>query len=360
MPGNVFVYVSNAADGDISTYRLAPTGELEVRPRVPVAEAVMPMTVSRDKRFLYAAARSKPFRVFAYAIERGTGALTPLGSSPLAESMPYIALDRTDRFLLAASYGGHVISVNRVGADGRVSPEASQVIQTGRNPHSIRIDATNRFIFVPNLGSGIIMQFVFDAASGRMAANTPPVVLARQGLGPRHCLFSDDNRFLYVLDEFLAAVTVYALDETTGLLTWAGEACGVPAEAGLKPGAPRAPVVAGSTAAPPDTSRDIWAADIRLTPDGRFLYISERTGSTLAGFAVNRETGLLTYRDSTSTERQPRGFAIDPTGRFLVACGEESDQVSVHAIGQADGALTRIGRYPGGKGANWVEIVGFD
>ena len=105
MPGPTFVYVSNAADGDISTYRLTPEGDLKAGPRVRAALAVMPMTVSADKRFLYAAARSTPHAVFVYAIDRATGALTAVDSSPLAESMAYISLDRTGRFLFAASYG---------------------------------------------------------------------------------------------------------------------------------------------------------------------------------------------------------------------------------------------------------------
>ena len=360
MPGPTFVYVSNAADGDISTYRLTPEGDLKAGPRVRAALAVMPMTVSADKRFLYAAARSTPHAVFVYAIDRATGALTAVDSSPLAESMAYISLDRTGRFLFAASYGGHVVSVNAVGADGRVAPAASQVIPTGRNPHSIRVDATNRFVFVPTLGNDQVMQFTFDGKTGRLTANAPPAVPAREGTGPRHCLLANDNRFLYVLGEFRATVAVFALDGDSGLLTPIGEAAGVPADAGLKPGGPRAPVAAGTTAAPPDTSRDIWAADIRMTPDGRFLHISERTGSTLAGFAVNRETGLPTYLGGTPTERQPRGFAVDAAGRFLVACGEESDRVAVYAIDQAGGALKRLGRHSGGNGANWVEIVTFD
>ena len=105
---------------------------------------------------------------------------------------------------------------------------------------------------------------------------------------------------------------------------------------------------------------DIWAADIHMTPNGKFLYISERTSSTLGAFGVDAVTGKLTYLGSTPTEKQPRGFAIDPTGRFLVAAGEKSDTISVYAIDQASGALKPLQKYPAGKGANWVEIVGLD
>ena len=106
--------------------------------------------------------------------------------------------------------------------------------------------------------------------------------------------------------------------------------------------------------------RDIWAADIHLTPDGKFLYLSERTESTLNAFSVDGATGRLTYRSTHATERQPRGFAIDPSGRFVVATGEKSDMISLYAIDAASGALERRRRYPTGKGANWVAIVRFD
>lgn len=354
-----FVYVSNAADGDISTYRMLATGELLVGPRVPAAPVVMPMVVSPDKRFLYAAARSQPYKVFVYAIDREHGTLESLGSFPLAESMAYISLDHSGRFLFAASYGAHLVSVNVLEADGRVSPKPLQVVPTGLNAHSIRVDRSNRFVFVPNLGNDQIMQFTFDGTTGRLAANTPASVQVDKGTGPRHVVLSGDNRFVYVLSEFLAKVLVFSLDSRVGRLTQIGEAVGLPANSGLRPGSRRDPIAAGSTVAPPDTSRDIWAADIHLTPNGRFLYISERTSDTLAGFSVNQKTGLLTYLGSAPTEKQPRGFTIDAKGQFLVATGEASDMVSVHAIDPASGALARLGRYPVGKGGNWVEIVSF-
>lgn len=359
MAAETFVYVSNAADGDISTYRMLASGELRVGPRVPAAPVVMPMAVSPDKRLLYAAARSQPYRLFVYAIDREKGTLKPLGTSPLAESMAYISLDRGGRFLFAASYGAHLVSVNALEADWRVLPEPLQIVPTGRNAHSIQVDGSNRFVFVPNLGNDQIMQLTFDGTTGRLAPNTPDAVRVEEGTGPRHVVMSADNRFVYVLSEFLAKVLVFSLDSATGRLTQIGEAVGLPVDSGLRPGSRRDPVAAGSTAAPPDTSRDIWAADIHLTPDGRFLYMSERTSDTLAGFSVNQETGLPTYLGSVPTEKQPRGFAIDAKGQFLVATGEASDMVSVHAIDPESGALTRLGRYPVGKGANWVEIVSF-
>ena len=76
--------------------------------------------------------------------------------------------------------------------------------------------------------------------------------------------------------------------------------------------------------------------------------------------AVNAANGTVSYTSSTPTERQPRGFRIDPTGRFMVVSGEKSEMLATYAIDPASGSLRPVGRFPTGKGANWVEIVSFD
>ena len=320
----------------------------------------MPMTVSPDRKFLYAATRSKPFSVYTYSIDAASGALKQVAASPLAESFPYISLDKTGRYLFGASYGAHLISVNRVDANGRVSNDPLQVIPVGRNAHSIRVDESNKFVYVPTLGSDSMFQFTFDAASGHLASNTPAIVLLKPLTGPRHFITASDNRFLYALNELQGTVTTYALDAKTGLLTEKDSVSGVPRDAKLTPGAPRGAVGAPGGPPPRDTSNDIWSADIHMTPNGKFLYMTERTSSTLGAFSVDGATGKLTYLGSTPTEKQPRGFAIDAKGQFLVASGEKSETISVYAIDGANGALKPVGKYPTGKGANWVEIVSFD
>lgn len=355
-----YVYVSNGADGDIGCYRMQPDGALKAGARVKAADAVGPLAVSPDRRFVYAAVRSQPFSVHVYAIDRASGALTPLSVSPLTQSFPYISLDRTGRWLFGASYHAHLISVNAVDADGSVAAAPLQVIPVGNNAHAIRVDASNRFLYVPTLGSDQVFQFVFDAQSGRLSANTPAAGQMQAGTGPRHFVTSADNRFVYVLSELLGTVTTFALDNTTGLLSEVSCASGLPPDTRLVPGAPRLAAGAAGTALPRNRDRDIWAADIRLRPDGKFLYISERTNSTLTVFSVNAKSGKLRYLGSTPTELQPRGFAIDPQGSFLVASGEKSETISVYAIEQTSGALALLKQHPGGKGANWVEIVSFD
>jgi 6-phosphogluconolactonase len=353
-----FVYVSNAEDGDIGMYTLQADGSLQPGQRFKAAKLVMPMAVSPDKRFLIAAVRSKPYQAYTYSIDKSSGALNLVGTGTLAESYPYIALDRSGRYLLGASYGANQVGVNPVAADGRVG-EPLQVIPTARNAHSIRTDNTNRFVFVPHLGTDQVFQFLFDEKSGRLTANTPPVLQLKQGTGPRHLIVSSDNRFVYLLNELTGTVTTLSLDPNAGTLKELDSVSVLPPDTKLGIGMPRG-AVGTPGAAPRNTDNDIWASDLHLTPNGRFLYAAERTSSTLGAFRVDTASGKLTYLGSTPTERQPRGFNIDPTGRFVVVSGEQSDTISSYAINAETGALMPIGRYPTGKGSNWVEIVAFD
>ena len=210
-----FVYVSNAADGDIAAFSMQPDGALQPGARVKAADAVGPMAVSPDRRFLYAAVRSKPFSLHAYAIDPGTGALAPLAVSPLAESFPYIALDRTGRYLFGASYYANMISVNAVGTDGRVAAEPLRWSRWAATPHSIRAGREQPVRLCPHAGQRPDVQFAFDANSGG-SARTRPRSRKCKRTGPRHFVTSADNKFLYVLSELLATVTTFALDARTG------------------------------------------------------------------------------------------------------------------------------------------------
>lgn len=358
------VYVSNAADGAIDIYTMdKTTGALTPVGKADAGKLVMPMTVSPNRKHLYAVVRSEPFKVLTYAIDPATGALAQKASAPLPDSMPYVSTDATGRFLLTASYGGHKIAVNPIGADGLITAAASQVIETGKNAHEIIADKSNKFVFATNLGSDQIVQFKFDAKSGALAPNDPPAFKTRPGHGPRHFRFSPDNRFVYVLHELSGHVAQLAFDPVKGTLREVDSVSSVPADSGLVPGVALAPLSPSAMAAPganapkPDERPKIWAADIQLTPNGKFLYSTERTQSKIALFKVARKTGKVTYVTNYATEKQPRGIKVDPSGKFLIVAGEKSDRLAVFKINRVSGILTEAGRYPVGNGANWVEIV---
>jgi 6-phosphogluconolactonase len=212
---------------------------------------------------------------------------------------------------------------------------------------------------VPTLGANQVLQFLFDAKTGKLTANEPAAVMARPGDGPRHLVFARDNRHLYVLNELTGNIAQFAIDQKKGTLRAVDSVGSVPPEAGLVPGVAQAP--AGTTAPPgapkADDKPKVWAADIQLTPNGKFLYSTERTLSKIALFSVAPGTGKLKYVTNFSTEKQPRGIKIDPSGTYLVASGEKSDRLAVYRINPSNGRLTEINRFPVGNGANWVEIV---
>ncbi len=356
-----FVYVSNAQDGNIDAYTMdTSTGALTAIGKAEAGKPVMPMPVSPNKKHLYAVVRSQPTRVLTYVIDPVTGALTQKASAPLPDSMPYVSTDRTGRYLFTASYGGDKLAVSPIGENGLVEAEAIQVIPTGRNAHSILPDRSNKFVYAATLGANQVLQFTFDGKTGKLTPNEPAAVSPGAGHGPRHIAFSPDNKNLYVLNELSGHVTQFAVDSGKGTLTLVESISSVPADAGLVWGTPQAPVGAAPTpaAAPPkDEKPKGWAADIQITPNGKFLYATERTTNKIALFTVAPGTGKLAYVANFATEAQPRGIRIDPSGQYLVASGEKSDRLSVYKIDQSTGKLGEPGRYPVGNGANWVEIV---
>ncbi|HZP77046.1 MAG TPA: beta-propeller fold lactonase family protein [Pseudolabrys sp.] len=358
-----FVYVSNAEDGTIDAYVLdLKSGTLTAVGTAQAAKLVMPMTIAPNKKFLYAVVRSQPARVLTYTIDAKSGALAQKASAALPDSMPYVSTDRTGRFLFTASYGGDKVAVSPIGANGLVTAEAVQVLPTGRNAHSILAERTNRFVYSANLGANQVLQFSFDARSGKLTPLDPPAVKPERGHGPRHLAVSRDNRFLYVLNELSGHVTQYAIDPDKGTLKLLDSVPSVPPELGMKWGQPQGAVGAASagpaSAAPkPEDKPPIWAADLRFTPNGKFLYTTERNTDKIALFTVALDSGKLIYVTNFATERQPRGINIDPSGQYLIASGEKSEQLSVYRIDTASGKLGEPKRFPVGKGANWVEIV---
>jgi len=358
-----FVYVACAGVTEISVMEMnLGNGDLKLIQKAKTGKTVMFLAVSPDRRFLYASIRSVPYSVASYSIDSNTGELTHLSTAPLPDNMAYISTDKTGRFLFSASYAGHKISVNPIGARGFVQADPTQVMITGRNAHSILSDSSNRFVYVPNLGSDQVLQLIFDEKTGILTPNKPGAVHTKVGAGPRHFDFSPNNRFVYLAREMDGNVSVYAVDNQTGLLTEIQSISLVPRDVKLVPGKIGAP--AGGPpkkpkAAPAEDIPRINAADIHITPDGRFLYASERTTSTLAAFFVDSLTGKLSYINSYETEKYPRGFNIGPRGNFLIAAGMKNDQCSVHRINRTTGELQRLKRYPLGKKPNWIEIVDF-
>ncbi len=335
-----FVYVGNAESNDIYVLQLErQSGDLTVVERVPIPGITKPgistpMAASPDRRFLYVGTRGEPQIAAGFAIDPASGRLTHVASGPLADSMAYIATDRTGRFLLGASYPGHQLTVNPIGPPGTVQPP-QQVLPNYPNAHAILVDAGNRYVLAPTLGNDLVNQFTFDAATGRLAPNTPPSVRVQEKAGPRHLVFHPNGTLVYVIGELDGSVYVFDYDAGTGQLQAKQRV----------------------SALPPDFQGKPSAADLHLTPDGKFLYGSERMSNTLAGFRVDPANGMLSPIGSIPTEQRPRGFNIDASGRYLLAVGQLSHRLSSYTIDASSGQLTKLKDYPMGQNPNWVEIV---
>ncbi|MGZ5510500.1 MAG: lactonase family protein [Nitrososphaeraceae archaeon] len=355
-----FVYVSNGGDGNIAVMKLnSETGDMKLVEKVPAGSNVMHMALSPDHRFLYASIRSEPFSVISYSINSETGNLTHLSKEPLPDNMAYISVDQTGRFLLSASYTGAKIAVNPIDLKGFVQAKPLQVIPTGPNPHSILVDPLNRFVYVPHLGNDQIKQFLFNESTGALTPNDPDVVYTKDGSGPRHFVFSPNNKFIYVSNELDGTVYSYEMNNKTGILTEIQRISVFPPTISHEQ---LSPPVAGNAAKgmADGESTTIKVADIHITPDGKWLYVSERATNTITAFAVDRHLGNLTYIGSYDTEKMPRGINIDPKGNFVIVAGQKSDHISVHAINPETGELKLLDRYESGKDPNWIEIVNFN
>ena len=355
------VYVSNADSGTVTGYQLDKSKKALVPiGSFPAGAKAMSSVVSPDKKMLYVSVRSKPYSVVAYHIQPD-GQLVKASQSPLPESMAYLSTDRQGHFLLSASYGGDLFSINRIDSDGKVEAKPVQIVHTGKRAHAIQVDPSNHFLFVTLLGADQLLQYRFDAASGKVTPNDPPFVniQSEAATGPRHFVIAPNTdkqgkRSVYILTEMAGNISQQTLN-ANGTTTPAAVVNSVSPQEDMQRGEARP--LTGDDDLPPSHKPRIWQADIHLTPDGRFLYSTERTSSTLSSFSVSPDDGHLTWLSSIKTEQQPRGFAIDNSGQFLIESGQKSTQLSLYTIDKSTGALSLAGRYPTGKGANWVTLV---
>jgi 6-phosphogluconolactonase len=327
------VYVSCADDHAIHVLDLDADGGLRtvdvtVVPAPAGLSSSMALALAPDRRHLFAAVRAAPYPASSFAVA-ADGQLRWVGSADLPETMAYINTDATGRHLLGASYHAGVLMRMTIGADG-VPTGAAQVVATPPKAHSIIVDPAGRWIYAAILGGDVILRLEIDPDSQEMVLRDRTAVHA--GAGPRHLRFGPDGRFLYAINELDATVDAFAV--TDGALAHVQAVALLPA---------------GTTGA-------IAAADIHLTPDGTLLFASERLSNTLSGFRVDPVSGLLSPASCAPSEPAPRGFAIDPGGRFLLCAGQKSDHVAVYAIAP-DGVLERIGRHKVGSNPNWLTFL---
>jgi 6-phosphogluconolactonase len=329
------VYVAISGETRISVFNLAEaTGELKLLGSVEVGKSPGSLAVSPDQKFLYAAIRGEKSAA-ALSIDPKTGELKLMNKVDIDGVATYVTTDRSGKYLLAAYYGDGKISSFAIGDDGKVKAEAVQTVETEKTAHSIQIDKSNRFSFVPHTGPNKVYQFIFDASTGKFKANSPATVSPPDGQGPRHYAHHPKLDVVYSINETGSGISAYTFDKDKGTLK----------------------VFQTLPTLPDDFKGRNSCADIHITPDGRFVYGSNRGHNSLAGYSIDQNTGKLTSIGRFETEAVPREFDIDTTGRYVYSAGQKTGKLAAFRINAGSGKLLRFATYDVGKGPAWVTVL---
>jgi 6-phosphogluconolactonase len=289
-------------------------------------------------RFLYAVSEARERgtpsgAVGAFSIDPRTGKLAHLNRQSSVGAGPcHLTVDRTGRFVLVANYGGGSVAVLPIDGEGRLG-EATDFVQhqggsvnprrqSGPHAHSVTLDPANRYAFVADLGLDKVLIYRLDLERGKLTANEEPWVQVTAGAGPRHFAFHPKGRHAYLITELANTVIAFAYDGARGVL---GEMQTVPT-------------------LPVGFQGTTYAADLHVSPSGKFVYGSNRGHDSIAIFAVEQESGRLTLVGHEPTRgRTPRGFALDPTGSFLLVANQDSDSVVTFRVDRDTGRLSATG-----------------
>ncbi|HZR62716.1 MAG TPA: lactonase family protein [Xanthobacteraceae bacterium] len=341
-PSSTIVYVSCAESKEIHCFRQnAENGALEPLQIVPVpgtgepSPSNMPLAFGPGRRTLYTALRTPPFPVSAFSIDRASGTLMCLGTAPLPAPMAYIAVGGGGRVLMGASYVAGKLSVNRIGPDATVQAPPSQVVTTPPKAHCIVSGRSDDVVYATTLEGNAILIFQLDAGRAELVPADTPSVPCRPGSGPRHLVMHPSRDVLYCVNETSGTLAAFAVEPGTGALR----------------------ELQYETLLQADFRGNARAADVHITPDANFIYASVRSTDAIAGFRIDARSGLLSPIGRFAVEGSPRGFAIDPSGRFLICAGQTEHTIGVYGIDQDSGALTRRWRIGAGANPNWVETA---
>ena len=292
-----------------------------------------------EKPYLYAVNEVDNFAetsgggLSAFEIDRATGTLSLLNTQPTHGGSPcYVTVDRSGRYALVANYMGGNVAMIPINEDGKLvaatdvkqhfGSSINQLRQAEPHAHAIVVDPTNRYALATDLGTDQIMVYKLDIDTGTLISNDVPAVSVHAGAGPRHLAFSPNGKFVYVIQELDSTISVFSYDEDHATLKRLQEV----------------------STLPHDFSGPNSCADIHISPSGRFLYGSNRGHDSIVIFAVEENTGRLTYTGLESTQgKTPRNFAIDPTGTLLLAANQQSNTIVTFWIDPDTGSLIPTG-----------------
>ena len=247
----------------------------------------------------------------------------------------HVAIDRNGRTLLTAQYGGGSVAAFAVNPDGALKERTALIEHQGfsgvvatrqaePHPHWVGFSPDNRFAFVPDLGIDKVMIYQHNATAASIEPHGSASVPA--GAGPRHMKFHPSGKWAYVLNELSLTVTVFDYQLETGQLT----------------AKQTIPTVPKSQLAKELTSS---AAEIRVHPNGHFVYAANRGHDTITAFRIAPETGELSVIDIVNARAAtPRNFNLDPSGRWMLVAGQDSHTLGIFQVNSASGELKYNGK----------------
>jgi 6-phosphogluconolactonase len=265
----------------------------------------------------------------AYSINPETGELSFLNEADTAGGPVYVNVDSTGKYALLAYYNEGSVQVFALGENGTVGASVDQT-QTGSKAHAVVFAPDEKFVFVPNLGSNSISQLAFDASTGKLTPHQPPTV-ERNG-GPRQLTFSPAGDRAYVVNELESTLSAFSYDGAGALTHLETIPNTAPDFSGMKSG-----------------------GDVQLTPDGKYLYATNRSNdaSTIGMYAVGSDGKVSPIGFENSRGSTPRKFAIHPNGKVLLVGNHDSNNVASFRIGD-DGKLEHVTTTPVGAKSFWV------
>ena len=321
-------------DGSKGIYRCVldlETGKISAA--TLVAETMSPsfLAIRPGGGFLYAANESNSGEVSAYAIA-ADGALKFLNKqSAKGGGTCHITTDPAGKNVLIANYGTGSVAVLPIKADGSLAEASAFDQHTGSSAdparqkephaHSIYVDPAAKFAYACDLGTDKINGYRFDAAKGTLTPDDTATGTVAPGSGPRHLALHPKQGTAYVINEMLSTITAFHRDPASGALTEIGTVSTLPA----------------------DFTGKSSTAEIFIHPNGKYLYGSNRGHDSIATFALESDGGLQLVGHTPIGGKVPRNFALDPTGHWLLAAGQDSDDISVFKIAPDTGKLTATG-----------------
>ncbi|MEG1176484.1 MAG: lactonase family protein [Ruthenibacterium sp.] len=296
------------------------------------------LAFSPDGRFLYAVNELKRWQggeggtVSAFRIVPETKKLQFLGSRPTLGTDPcHVVVNAKNTHVFVSNFMSGSVTVFPIMKDGSLGEktdfrqhEGSSVHPTrqkGPHAHSLTFDPAQKYAFVPDLGLDKVLSYLFDDKTGRLLPAPVPYFETAPGSGPRHCEFHPSGKFCYLINEIASSISLLAYDSEAGSFEKMQTVSTIPSG------------YAGENI----------CADLHITPDGLFLYGSNRGHNSLAGYRIHRQDGTLTPLSMIGCGgKTPRNFAVSKNGRILIVANQDSDNLVTFQIDTESGALTKL------------------